>query len=74
MTYGTAFYGSLWLHSSKRHLLLYHTLHVCDNVSLFMDQVLTFTLFIDHFSHYLVACTFQNIPFSTFERTAAQFI
>ena len=54
MTYDTPFYGSLWLHSSKQHLLLYHTLHVCDNVSLFMDQLLTFQLFSDHFSCPLV--------------------
>ena len=30
----------------KWHFLLYHTLHVCDNVSLFMDQSLTFTVFL----------------------------
>ena len=46
MTSDAPFYGSLWLHSSKWHFLLYHTLHVCDNVSLFMDQLLTFTLFL----------------------------
>ena len=54
MTYDDSFYGSLWLHSSKQHLLLYHTVHICNNVSLFMDQLLTFTLFLDHFSHPLV--------------------
>ena len=45
MTYDTQFYGSVWLHSSKQHFLLYHTLHVCNNVSLLLDQLLTFTLF-----------------------------
>ena len=68
------FYGSLWLHSSKQQLLLYPTLHICDNVSLFIDQLLTLSLFLDHFSHSLVTCIFQNIPFSTFHRIAFQFI
>ena len=56
MTYDTPFYGSLWLCSSEQHLLLHHTLHVCDNESLFMDQLLTFTLSFDHFSCHLVTC------------------
>ena len=60
MTYDAPFYGSLWLHSSKQHLLLYHTLHICNNVSLFRDQLLTFTLFPDHFSHPLVTCIFSE--------------
>ena len=74
MTYDTPFYGSLWLHSSKHHLLLYNTFDICNNVSLFMDQLLTFTLFSDHVSHPLVTCIFQNIPFSTFQMIAAQSI
>ena len=60
MTYDAPFYGSLWLCSLKQHLLLYHTLHECNNVCLFMDQLLTFTLFFDHFSHPLVACIFSE--------------
>ena len=62
MSYDTPFYVSLWLHSSKQHLLLFHTptLNVCDNESLFMDQLLTFTLCFDHFSHSLVTCIFSE--------------
>ena len=74
MTYDAPFYGSLWLCSLKQHLLLYQTMYICDNVSLFMDQLLTFTLFSDHFSHPLVACIFQNIAFSTFQMIAVQII
>ena len=60
MTYDAPFYGSLWLHSSKWHSLLYDTLHVCDYVSLFMDQLLTVTLCFDHFSHHFVTCVFSE--------------
>ena len=74
MTYDAPFYGSLWLHSSKWHSLLYDTLHVCDYASLFMDQLLTVTLCFDHFSNHLVTCVFQNIPFSTFLRIVVEFI
>ena len=66
MTYDTPFYGSLWLCSSKQHLL-YPTLHICDNVSCFMDQLLTLTLFFDHFPHSLITCNFRtyHFPLST---------
>ena len=60
MTYDTPFCASLWLHSAKQHLLLCHTLHICNNGSLFMDQLLTFTLCFDHFSHHLVTCIFSE--------------
>ena len=60
MTCDAPFYGSLWLHSLKQYLPLYHTLHINNNVNLFMDQLLTIQLFSDHFGHPLVTFVFSE--------------
>ena len=74
MTCDAPFYGTLWLCSSKCHLLLHDTLHMYDNVCLFMDQLLTFTLFSDHFSCPLVTCVLSEHTCSAFQMIALQFI